>query len=89
MASIAHVGTMRKLPGLRLAREDYFRITCHPLAIRSWTNSWIANLWPSVLLLHNGGAASLNQVVDFYNQRFQINLTDQEKAQLVAFLQTL
>jgi cytochrome c peroxidase len=38
---------------------------------------------------HNGAAANLNQVVDFYNQRFQMNLTDQQKAQLVAFLQTL
>jgi cytochrome c peroxidase len=38
---------------------------------------------------HNGAAANLKQVVDFYNQRFQMNLTDQQKAQLVAFLQTL
>ena len=38
---------------------------------------------------HNGAAANLNQVVDFYNQRFQMNLTDQQKAQLVAFLKTL
>lgn len=38
---------------------------------------------------HNGAAANLNQVVDFYNQRFQMNLTDQQKAQLAAFLKTL
>ncbi len=40
-------------------------------------------------LFHNGGAANLNQIVDFYNLRFQMDLTDQQKAQLVAFLQTL
>lgn len=40
-------------------------------------------------LFHNGAAADLNQLVDFYNERFQMNLTDQQKAQLVAFLQTL
>jgi cytochrome c peroxidase len=38
---------------------------------------------------HNGAAASLTEVVDFYNQRFQMGLTAQEKADLVAFLRTL
>ena len=38
---------------------------------------------------HNGSAATLNDVVEFYDQRFNLNLTDQQKADLVAFLQTL
>jgi len=38
---------------------------------------------------HNGSAATLAQVVEFYNQRFQMNLTAQEKADLVAFLKSL
>jgi len=38
---------------------------------------------------HNGAAASLTQVVEFYNQRFQMGLTTQEKADLVAFLRAL
>jgi cytochrome c peroxidase len=38
---------------------------------------------------HNGAAQDLNQVVNFYNQRFQMNLSDQEKRQLVAFLNSL
>ena len=38
---------------------------------------------------HNGAAASLNHVVEFYNQRFNLNLTEQQKSDLVAFLQTL
>ncbi len=38
---------------------------------------------------HNGAARNLRDVVNFYDQRFQIGLTDEEKAQLVAFLSSL
>jgi len=38
---------------------------------------------------HNGSAATLQDVVEFYDQRFTIGLTDQEKANLVAFLNSL
>jgi cytochrome c peroxidase len=38
---------------------------------------------------HNGAAANLSQVVNFYNQRFQINLTSQQMQDLLNFLQTL
>jgi cytochrome c peroxidase len=38
---------------------------------------------------HNGSAARLEDVVNFYNQRFSIGLSDQEKSDLVAFLKTL
>ncbi|HWN58212.1 MAG TPA: hypothetical protein VNO74_08930, partial [Methylomirabilota bacterium] len=38
---------------------------------------------------HNGSAATFEGVVNFYDQRFGIGFTDQEKADLVAFLQTL
>lgn len=38
---------------------------------------------------HNGAAATLDQVVEFYNLRFQMNLTDEEKRDLVNFLRTL
>jgi hypothetical protein len=38
---------------------------------------------------HNGAGATLNNVVEFYNERFNLNLTSQQKADLVAFLQTL
>jgi cytochrome c peroxidase len=38
---------------------------------------------------HNGAAASLEQLVDFYNERFTMGLTDTEKAELVAFLNSL
>jgi cytochrome c peroxidase len=39
--------------------------------------------------LHNGGAASLTAVVDYHDQRFDIQLTSEEKAALVAFLSAL
>jgi hypothetical protein len=38
---------------------------------------------------HNGSAAMLQDVVEFYNQRFDIGFTDQQKADLVAFLNSL
>jgi cytochrome c peroxidase len=38
---------------------------------------------------HNGSAASLDDVVNFYDQRFGIGFTEDEKEDLVAFLGTL
>jgi len=38
---------------------------------------------------HNGFAADLDAVIDFYNDRFSMNLTTQQHADLVAFLETL
>lgn len=38
---------------------------------------------------HNGSARSLNDAVEFYNQRFNLNLTERQKLDLVAFLKTL
>lgn len=38
---------------------------------------------------HNGSAASLGDAVDFYDERFNLGLTARQKADLVAFLQTL
>jgi cytochrome c peroxidase len=38
---------------------------------------------------HNGLAADLGKVVDFYDTRFTIGFTEQEKADMVAFLEAL
>jgi cytochrome c peroxidase len=38
---------------------------------------------------HNGSAATLLDVVNFYDQRFSIGFTDQQKSDLVAFLNSL
>jgi len=38
---------------------------------------------------HNGSAATLADAVNFYDKRFGLGLTDQQKGDLVAFLRTL
>jgi cytochrome c553 len=38
---------------------------------------------------HNGAAADLGELVSFYNQRFTMGLTERQKRQLVAFLNSL
>lgn len=38
---------------------------------------------------HNGGARTLRDVVEFYDARFSMGLTEQQKRDLVAFLETL
>ena len=38
---------------------------------------------------HNGAGATLDEVVNFYNKRFQMGLTQQQKNDLVAFLNSL
>ncbi len=38
---------------------------------------------------HNGSAPDLEHLVNFYNNRFSMNLTDEQKQQLVAFLKSL
>jgi len=38
---------------------------------------------------HNGSASSLEQLVNFYEKRFQMNLSAEQKRQLVAFLNAL
>jgi hypothetical protein len=38
---------------------------------------------------HNGAAANLHELVDFYNERFAMHLSAEQKAELVAFLNSL
>jgi cytochrome c peroxidase len=38
---------------------------------------------------HNGAAQNLSELLEFYNQRFQMNLTPEEKDELTAFLNAL
>ena len=38
---------------------------------------------------HNGSAASLSDIVTFYDKRFNVGFTDQEKADLLAFLNSI
>ena len=38
---------------------------------------------------HNGSADTIEDVIEFYNKRFNVGFTPQEKADLAAFLKTL
>jgi cytochrome c peroxidase len=38
---------------------------------------------------HNGAAATLSDVIEFYDERFQARFTEREKEDLLAFLQSL
>jgi len=49
----------------------------------------LRNLAPRAPYFHNGFAADLDAVVDFYNTRFNIGFTAREKADMVAFLRSL
>ena len=49
----------------------------------------LRDLAPRAPYFHDGQAATLVDVVDFYNNRFQIGLTSQEKTDLVNFLNSL
>lgn len=40
-------------------------------------------------IFHDGSAADLHEVVEFYNTRFNIGLTKSEKDDLIAFLAAL
>jgi hypothetical protein len=45
--------------------------------------AWIGGTAP---YFHNGSAATLLDVVEFYNQRFNLGFTDQQKSDLVPVL---
>src|ERR1041384_8090206 len=49
----------------------------------------LRDLAPRAPYFHNGFAADLDAVVDFYDTRFGIGFTKQEKSDLVAFLRSL
>jgi hypothetical protein len=49
----------------------------------------LRNLAPRAPYFHNGSAKDLWSVVEFYNTRFHIGFTKQEKSDLVAFLRSL
>jgi cytochrome c peroxidase len=49
----------------------------------------LRNLAPRAPYFHNGFAADLDAAVDFYDTRFHIGFTRQDKADLVAFLRSL
>ncbi|WP_428487829.1 hypothetical protein [Rhodopila sp.] len=77
-------GTDRQVTDLRRAL-----ITGQCADIGKVKTALLRNLAARPPYFHNGSAPDLATVVAFYDDRFQIGLTDQEKADLVAFLATL
>jgi cytochrome c peroxidase len=57
--------------------------------IGRFKSSVLRGLAPRAPYFHNGSAATLMDVVEFYNRRFTIGLTRQEKIDLDAFLKAL
>ncbi len=49
----------------------------------------LRSLAPRAPYFHNGSAATLDDVIRFYDQRFNIGFTPREKADLIAFLKSL
>ncbi len=49
----------------------------------------LRGLAPRAPYFHNGSAATLMDAVNFYDTRFDLHFTPQQKADLVAFLSTL
>ncbi len=49
----------------------------------------LRNLAARAPYFHNGMAADFSEVLDFYKTRFQVNLTPQQRRDLIAFLKTL
>ena len=64
-------------------------ITGHWADIGKFKGPILRGLAARAPYFHNGSAATLDDAVDFYNQRFKIGLSPQEHADLVAFLKAL
>jgi cytochrome c peroxidase len=62
--------------------DDPHRCTTNP-------TTGLAGLAARAPYFHNGSATTLRDVVEFYNLRFDIGFTDQERADLAAFLGSL
>ena len=58
-------------------------------ATRQYRTTPLRGIWQHAPYFHDGSARDLGAAVDFYNQRFGMNLTAREKSDLVAFLRTL
>jgi cytochrome c peroxidase len=58
-------------------------------ATRQWRTTPLRALWQHPPYFHDGSAASLNAVVDFYDGQMSLGLTNRQKADLVEYLKTL
>lgn len=77
--------------GTRVRTTDPGRavITGHCADIGKTKGPTLRGLAARAPYFHNGSAKTLDDAVEFYNQRFQLGFSDQQKRDLVAFLKTL
>jgi hypothetical protein len=77
--------------GLRLQTPDPGRalITGRWVDVGRFKIPTLRGLAPRAPYFHNGSAATLDDVVAFYDTRFNIGLTAQDRADLAAFLRSL
>ena len=78
----------RRAPGA-VAGDDDRRRPDTPQYIGRFKGPTLCALAPRAPYFHNGFAASLDEVVAFYNTRFSIGFTVPEQRDLVAFLNAL
>lgn len=58
-------------------------------ATKAWRTTPLRALWQHPPYFHDGSAADLLDVVNRYDERFSLGLTERQKADLVEFLKTL
>jgi cytochrome c peroxidase len=58
-------------------------------ATKAYRATPLRGIWQRPPYFHDGSAADLPAVVDHYDEQFGLNLSAQEKADLVAFLESL
>jgi cytochrome c5 len=58
-------------------------------ATKQYRSTPLRGLWQHAPYFHNGVATTLDAVVELYNSRKSLNLTSQQKADLVQYLKTL
>lgn len=58
-------------------------------ATKQWRTSPLKGVWQHPPYFHDGSSATLADVVDRYNSRLALNLTPQQKADLVQYLKSL
>jgi mono/diheme cytochrome c family protein/cytochrome c553 len=90
--STCHVGALYTDANIRL--HDPAEIPTDPgYALRSATKMWrtspLAGVWQHPPYFHDGSAATLADVVERYNTALALNLTAQQKADLVQYLKSL
>ena len=90
--STCHVGEQKTDANLRLHNPAQF-FTDPTYALRSATKQWrttpLAGGWQHPPYFHDGSSPTFADVVERYNTQFHLNLTAQQKADLVQYLLSL